>query len=139
MAIRHHKTFLVVEGNADDALLIRTAFKSLESCQAIVTRNVSEAKAYMEGAGMYQDRERFPLPNALICDLGVGSESALEFIKGMKQGAFTAMPVFALTGVATPATIKIAKDAGALEIFPKPVRYEDLVAMLKDLAAKLCG
>lgn len=139
MSTRENKTFLVIADNAGDALLIRRAFKSLESCDAVIARNVSEAKAYLDGAGMYQEREKFPLPNAVICNFQLGVESGIEFLKWIKGSEFKAMPVFVLVGVASTAGTKFAKDAGAVEVLAKPARSEDLAAMFKDFASKLCS
>jgi CheY-like chemotaxis protein len=137
---KHGKTFLVVEDSADDALLIRRAFAAVESCQAIVCRNLSEAKAYMMGAGLYQNRDRYPLPNAIICDLHIGFESGVDFVLWIKEHEdFKSMPVIILTGTATTSEAVAAKEKGALDVLRKPSRFEDLRTMLNDLAAKLCG
>ena len=139
MAERKHKTLLVIEDSADDSVLIRRAFNSLESCRAVITRNLSEARAYLDGAGMYQDREKFPLPNGIICNFHLGMESGIDFLNWIKMSAFKAMPVFVLTGMASTAAGKMAKDAGAVEVLVKPARYEDLARMFKGLVSKLCG
>ena len=137
---RRGKTFLVVEDNGDDALLIRRAFAALESCQAVVCRNLSEAKAYMNGAGLYQDRDQYPFPNGVICDLHIGFESGLDFLIWIKAHAeFKDMPVIILTGTATSSECVVAREKGALDVLKKPSRYEDLKTMLNDVAAKLCS
>jgi CheY-like chemotaxis protein len=134
------KTFLVIEDSSDDALLIKRAFRGLESCQAIVCRNLSEARAYMNGAGQYSDRAKYPFPNAVICDLHLGYESGVDFVLWIKeQPTFKDMPVIILTGTATTSEAIAAKEKGALDVLRKPARYEDLKVMLDDLAAKLCS
>lgn len=139
-SVQPGKTFLVIEDSADDALLIRRAFAALEACQAIVCRNLSEAKAYMNGAGLYQDRTKYPFPNAIICDLHIGFESGVEFVVWIKaHEAFKDMPVIILTGTATTSEAVTAKQKGALDVLRKPSRFEDLRTMLNDLAAKLCA
>ena len=133
------KTFLVVEDNADDALLIRRAFNTLDSCRAFVCRNISEAKAYVQGAGMYRDREKFPFPNGVICDLRLGEESGTQFLAWLKGvPEFEKLPVFILSG-APPKDLISAKTLGAIDVLTKPARFEDLQTMLNDMAAKLCG
>jgi CheY-like chemotaxis protein len=134
------KTFLVIEDTADDAMLIQRAFKSVGDCQAFICRNLSEARAYVQGSGMYQNRDNFPFPNAVISDLHLGFESGVEFVKWMKSNApFASMPVIILTGTANAPDCEEARQAGAVDILKKPARYEDLKMMLHDLAAKLCG
>jgi DNA-binding response OmpR family regulator len=134
------KMFLVIEDSYDDALLIKRAFGMLENCRVVVCRNLSEAKAYLHGAGMYQDRAKFPFPNAVICDLHLGYESGVQFLVWIKAHAqFKNMPVTILTGTANTQECVQAKNAGALDVLRKPARYEDLKTMLNDMAAKLCS
>jgi DNA-binding NtrC family response regulator len=92
------------------------------------------------GAGLYHDRTKYPFPNAIICDLHIGFESGVDFVKWIKAHAqFKDMPVIILTGTATSSECVAAKEKGALDVLRKPSRYEDLKIMLNDLAAKLCG
>lgn len=131
---------MVIEDSADDALLIRRAFRALDACQATICRNLSEARAYMNGAGMYQDRAKFPFPNAVITDLHLGMESGIEFVKWIKaHPEYKSMPVYVLTGTASTREAFLAREAGAFDVLRKPAKYEDLRTMLNDLAAKLCG
>jgi DNA-binding response OmpR family regulator len=138
---RHHqgKTFLVIEDDADDAALIRLAFDRLESCGASVCRNLSEAKAYVTGCGMYADRSRHPFPSAVICDLNLYGESGVEFVAWLKDSAeFSRMPVFILTGSTSERDISAAKMRGAVSVSMKPARFEDLRLMVSDMASTLC-
>jgi hypothetical protein len=75
-------TFLIIEDNAQNAILVGRVFQELGTSAAFVCRNNSEAKAYLRGAGMYADRNEFPFPNAVICDLRCGEESGIEFLTG---------------------------------------------------------
>jgi CheY-like chemotaxis protein len=134
------KSFLVIEDNADDATLIRRAFESLESCRAFVCRNLSEAKAYLRGSGMYANRSIHPFPNAVICDLNLGGESGVEFVDWLMCSVdFKTMPVVILTGSTCEADLAAAKNRGAVSVLKKPARFEELRPMLKDLAGKLCS
>jgi CheY-like chemotaxis protein len=133
------KNFLVIEDNADDAVLIRRAFKATDSCRAFVSRTLTEAKAHLQRAGMYGDEQRFPSSDAVVCDMHIGMDSALDFLKWIKaRDEFRLVPVFVLTGTGSTSECGRAKDLGALEVLLKPVKYEDLCAMVEDLAAKLC-
>ena len=133
------KNFLVVEDNPDDSLLIKRAFAATHSCHAFVCRNLSEAKDYIRGSGMYATREKFPFPNAVICDMHLGLESAVDFLKWIKASeAFRSMPVFVLSGTASTRECALARDLGAAEVLRKPAKFEDLRSMMQDLAGKLC-
>lgn len=134
------KNFLVIEDNADDALLIRRAFAVTHSCHAFICRNLSEAKAYLQGAGIYSDRAKYPFPNAVISDLHLGLDSAVDFLRWIKASEeFRSMPVIVMSGTASTRECGLAKEVGALEVLKKPTKYEDLKAMIQDLVGKLCG
>ncbi|HUS12067.1 MAG TPA: response regulator [Pyrinomonadaceae bacterium] len=138
--IEKPKLFLVIEDNADDAALVRAAFDLLESCSAFVCRNLSEAKAYLNGSGMYANRSTHPFPRAVICDLNVGGESGFEFVAWLKTTAdFTELPVIILTGSTSEQDISAAQRRGAIAVLKKPARIEDLRSMLSDMASKLCA
>ena len=136
----HGKTFLVIEDNADDAALIRRAFEALKSCKAFVCRNLSEAKAYLHGSGMYADRVKHPLPNAVICDLNLSGESGVEFVAWLESSSdFKQMPVVILTGSTSESEISAARKGPVILVLRKPARFEELKSMLTDTASKLCG
>jgi CheY-like chemotaxis protein len=133
--------FLVIEDNAENAVLIRRAFSALATCGAFVCRNNSEAKAYVLGAGMYSQRDKFPFPTAVICDLRFGDESGIDFLDWIKSHApeHQKLPAYIMANRYAPDEIKAAKQRGATEILKKPETQEGLQNMLNGLAAKLCG
>jgi len=89
---------------------------------------------------MYGDRDRYPFPNAVICDMHLGFESAADFLQWIKANKeFQTMPVIILTGTASTREAANAKDLGALDVLRKPAKYEDLQAMIRDLVSKLCS
>lgn len=129
----------MVEDDANDASLIRLAFDTLESCNAFVCRNLSEAKAYLHGSGMYADRIKHPFPNAVICDLNLHGESGVEFVAWLESSRdFNKMPIIILTGSASERDISAARRGGVLSVLRKSARLEDLRALLADTAKKLC-
>ena len=136
---KHGKTFLVIEDSADDAALIRRAFDTVEACHAFICRNISEAKAYIQGAGMYQDRDKYPFPNGVICDFRLGDEVGTQFLTWIKtKSDFPNLPVIILSGAASAKEMVHAINLGAADVLKKPARFEDLKMMLNDLAGKLC-
>ena len=132
-------TFLVLEDDANDALLIRRAFTNA-SCNAFVCRNTSEARAYLVGAGMYADRTRFPFPDIFMTDLRLGDESGLQFLEWLrKKDDLKELPVIVLSGSATAKDIAAAKNLGAERIWQKPGDPLVLQNMIKKLAIEFCS
>jgi two-component system response regulator len=128
----------VIEDNADDAELIRRAFRAVESCRALVCRNLSEGRAYIQGAGMNRDRREYPFPNAVICDLRLGGESGVEFVAWLKSiPEYCKVPIIVLSSSASDKELIGAKNSGASDVLRKPARFEESQALLTDLTRKL--
>jgi DNA-binding response OmpR family regulator len=129
---------LVLEDDANDAILIRRAFAS-EDCRAFICRNTSEARAYFLGSGMYADREHFPFPDLFVTDLRLGEESGIQFLAWVR--AFEQaknLPVMVLSGAATPSDIQAVQRLRAARVFIKPADPIELQDMLILAARQLC-
>jgi len=134
--------FLIVENDANDAFLIKRALLNTGHCgTSVVCRNPGEARAYLLGAGMYADRERYPLPDVIISDLKMGEESGVELVEWIRQqepplGQTT---VIILTGSASPLQFDAAERVGAQRVYRKPNRLEDLEKLLASIASEFCA
>lgn len=132
------KTFLVLEDDADDATLIRRALSNA-ACQAFVCRNTSEAKAYVQGAGMYADRHRFPDPDVFITDLRLGEDSGVDFLAWLRDNNYLqGVPVVILSGAATPADLLAVKHMDVTRVILKPSDTIALQDLLIELQRELC-
>jgi DNA-binding response OmpR family regulator len=129
-------TFLVLEDDADDALLIRRAFTNAACC-AFVCRNTSEARAYLMGAGMYGDRQRFPFPDIFLTDLRLGDESGLQFLEWLRgTEQLRGLPVIVLSGSVSPNDAAAARNLGASRIIQKPANPAILPEVIEKLSAE---
>ena len=132
-------TFLVLEDDASDALLIRRAFTNA-ACNAFVCRNTSEARAYLVGAGMYADRVRFPFPDIFMTDLRLGDESGIHFLEWMRSRAeLKDLPVVVLSSSTQAKDLAAAKRLGASRVWQKPREPVYLQSMVDKLARELCS
>jgi DNA-binding response OmpR family regulator len=128
---------LVIEDNAEDAFLILQAITTAD-CQAFVCRNVTEARSYLEGTGLFFDRRKYPLPEALIADLKVGGDSGLEFIRWVRaQPQFEQLPAFILSGSLSKDDIVQAQNLGVLRVMQKPQEFRTLERTLAQLTNEL--
>jgi CheY-like chemotaxis protein len=134
------RTFLIIEDNADDAILIRRAFTRGAQCEGFVCRNLSEARAYLLGAGMYADRKAFPFPQAVVSDLRLGDESGITFLSWLRGSEdFSKIPFVLLSGAATQREVESAHALGAAKVLRKPADVRVLQEILAQLAGELCG
>lgn len=133
------KTFLVLEDDADDALLIRRAFTNAR-CFAFVCRNTSEARAYLMGAGMYSDRRRFPFPDIFVTDLRLGEESGLNFVNWLRsQRELKGLEIIVLSGTITSRDVAHLRSMGVKGILEKPSNPLELEGLLMNMSERLCG
>ena len=116
----HQQTchFLLIENEREHAFALEKALQSAELCRSwALCRNVSEAKAYLIGAGMYEDRSRFPMPNVLITDLDLGAESGLDLLDWCEsREELRDVPIVVLAGSSAAHELNLALERGADEV-----------------------
>jgi DNA-binding response OmpR family regulator len=128
---------LVIEDSAEDAFLILQAITTAD-CQAFVCRKVSEAKAYLEGSGLFFDRRKYPLPDAMIADLEIAGDSGLDFIRWLRaQPKFEQLPTYVLSGALSKENIAEAQNLGVSRVMQKPQEFRTLERALAQLTSEL--
>jgi CheY-like chemotaxis protein len=133
--------FLIVENNPDDAFLIKRAFNKIPSCGTLsLTRNVSEAKAYLQGAGMYADRKQHPIPSAILSDFSMEGETGVQLLKWIQSDPDLArIPFVLLTGSASQKEKEKAAKLGAVKVLSKSSDTDKMKEILEELAKWLCS
>src|SRR5688500_18794328 len=92
------------------------ALQATPNCgSSVVCRNPSEAKAYLSGAGLYRDRNKYPFPDILITDLNMGTESGIELVDWIRKqvSPLKDLNIVILTGSASPLQFDAAERVGA--------------------------
>lgn len=135
---RERKTVLVVEDSDDDLVLFqKTAQEAKCGLSFEYVEDGEKALAYLEGEGLYADRETHPFPNLVILDLKLlqldGFE-VLEYIRNRSE--CKKLEVIVVSGRDDPACIARAMAAGADKFISKPIEAQTLreVAEVLDLA-----
>jgi CheY-like chemotaxis protein len=92
--------FLAIENDPDEAYLLARAFDKLHDVARVyICRNAGEARAYLTGAGMYADRDKYALPEILLSDLDVPMENGLDVLKWIREEpSFKNLPIVVLAG-----------------------------------------
>jgi DNA-binding NarL/FixJ family response regulator len=90
---------------------------------------------------MYSDRNEFPFPNAVICDLTRGDESGIDFLRWVKSvdEVYKTLPVFILANGDSADEISGRNEIRGDGNFKKTSSTGDLHNMLVDVASKLCA
>src|SRR6187431_667930 len=81
----HNEIILLVEDDANDALLIQRAFQKAGLRNNLkLVRDGDQAVEYLSGQGNYENRDKFPLPFLVLLDLkmpGLDGFEVLDWIR----------------------------------------------------------
>ena len=133
-------SFLVVEDDANEAMLLQRAFsKGSQAVHVNICTNINEAQAYLTGAGTYSDRFAHPLPSAILCDMNLGLDSGIKFVLWLRaHEELSLTPIIIMSGSRIPQWVRNAYAAGANSVITKPIGLEQFTTMIQDVANYWC-
>ena len=91
---------LLVEDNPADVHLIEAAFRIVdETLKVLVVGGGVDAINYLDGKEEFSDRSLYPLPTAILLDMGLPDTTGIEILKYIRKSAHLQRSiVIALTG-----------------------------------------
>lgn len=104
-----------------------------------IVRHAGEARCYLEGIGVYENRDAYPLPALVLLDLALSPEgSAFKLLRSMRrQPTLMDIPVIALGRNSTSeVVIQDLFDQGGNAFFSKSEGLGQLIEVLKNLSFK---
>lgn len=119
--------FLLVEDDANDVLMLKMEFdRTSLPIRLEVVDDGREAIRYLEGAGQYSDRDRYPVPNVVLLDLKMPRINGFEFLewlrsKGPREHRF--IPVVMMSSSALKEDVDRAYALGVNSYLVKPVSW----------------
>jgi CheY-like chemotaxis protein len=118
------KVIVYLEDNDDDCFLLRHALRSAGvPCRLEIMRTAVTARTFLSDAAN--------VPHLVICDLGLGESSGLEFAHWVRQQSHLAeVPVMLVTGSLSPAQIARASQVGVNACVEKSVDLGDLTGQI---------
>jgi CheY-like chemotaxis protein len=127
-----HHAVLLVEDNRDDALLMQSAWKSAGIRNRLpIVEDGEQALSYLNGVGIYADREKYPFPVAVFLDLKLPRIDGLDVLAAIRgNGQLRHLHVDVLSASARAIDVEKALGLGANSYIVKPSRVEELVEML---------
>jgi len=130
-------TVLHIDDDPNDTALLQAAIR--HAALSFSIQNVQdgdEAIAYLSGAEPYNDRCRYPLPSLILLDLKLPRQTGHEILKWIRNHPGLAqMPVVVLSGSELKEDIKQAYVCGANSYVVKPIGFEALVGLVKNIGA----
>jgi len=122
-------TILLVEDEENDATLLQMAFKKNDIRNPVkwVTDGL-EAVAYLNGDGVYADRQKYPFPEVLILDLKMPRMTGLELLAWIREHPpFRFIPTIVMTSSCQDQDVQKAYELGANTFMTKPSSFDELV------------
>ncbi len=130
-------TVLHVDDDPNDAALLRAAaVKAQSPFQIQHVEDADHAVAYLNGLGEYADRNRYRLPALVLLDLKMPRTTGLEVLQWIRSHPqLGRIPVVVLSGSELQEDIQRAYTAGANSYLVKPLGFEALVTLVRNIGA----
>jgi len=130
------KTILQVEDDPNDVFLFQHAMTKAGVTNPVqVATDGQQAIDYLQGAGKFANREKFPFPCLVLLDLKLPYVMGLDVLKWIRQRPGTALTVLMLTASGEEADVVTAYRLGANGFLTKPSeasKLHDMVKAIKD-------
>jgi len=130
------KTILQVEDDPNDVFFLKHAMKKAGVANPIqVAKDGQEAIDYLQGAGKFADRGKFPFPCLVLLDLKLPYVMGLDVLKWIREQPGMALVVLLLTASGEEADIAAAYHLGANGFLVKPSeasKLQDIAKAIKD-------
>ncbi|MEO5804593.1 MAG: response regulator [Verrucomicrobiota bacterium] len=127
---------LLVEDDANDALLLRRAFHRAKLTSLLhVVSDAEEAMAYLEQTPPFNESDEYPAPSLLLLDLNLPRTSGLDLLRWLrkKPAPLKELPVIILTSSRDTEDIDQAYALGANSYMAKPNgNFDGLAEMVKE-------
>ncbi len=135
------RAVLHVEDNPDDAFLFLTAAQQASAPFSVhAVPDGREAIAWLSGSGKYADRERYPLPGAVLLDSNLPPAGGLEVLAWARQQEhLKKLPIIVISGTRVPNEEARALQMGAAAYLEKTPLYQDTLRVLGQLLTRSSG
>jgi CheY-like chemotaxis protein len=126
---------LIVEDDANDALLIQRAFaQNGIQIPPYVCVNGLDAVDYLNGEGEYGDRGKFPFPDVLITDLKMPRMDGFGLLTWLAEHPeMQVIPTVVISSSAMAEDVKRAYCLGANAYIQKPSNATEFKSIIGDL------
>jgi DNA-binding response OmpR family regulator len=130
------KTILQVEDDENDVFFLKHAMQRAGVANPIeVAQDGREAIEYLQGAGKFADRAKYPFPCLVLLDLKLPYVMGLDVLKWIREQPGMVLAVLLLTASGEEADIAAAYRLGANGFLVKPSeagKLEEMVKAIRD-------
>jgi CheY-like chemotaxis protein len=133
---RVRKPILLVDDHETDVLLMQQAFQRAGTVYPLmVAKNGEEAIAYLRGEGSFANREKYPLPAAMLLDLKMPMLDGFEVLEWVRnQPNLKRLIIIAQTSSPRSEDVNRVYNLGANGFLTKPGSFDELIRMAKTIS-----
>jgi CheY-like chemotaxis protein len=128
---------LLIEENIDDLYAFERGLRNADIRNPVrIVRHAAEARCYLEGVGVYANRQEYPLPALIVMDLLLKPEgTALQLLTAMRrQPHLKDIPLVAVGRRSTRREdVQRVFDAGANAYLVKEQEMKEIVRLIQEL------
>ena len=126
---------LMADDDEDDRLLTQDALEESRVINNLYFVNDGvELLAYLNNQAPFENKQKYPRPNIILLDLNMPRMDGREALKLIKENtALRSIPVVILTTSKQEEDKLRGYDLGAASYITKPVTFEGLVELMKQL------
>ena len=134
MKVRNSVPILIADDDLDDCEMIREALEESRLVNEIhFVHDGEELLSFLKRSGA-DDKNEFPLPGLILLDLNMPKMDGREVLKELKNHPeLQKTPVIVLTTSQAEEDIIRSYNLGANSFITKPVGFESLVQVMRDL------
>lgn len=127
-------TILMADDDSDDRLMAKEAFEENKLANDLVfVEDGQELLDYLNCKGKYEGRQN-GIPGIILLDLNMPKKDGREALKELKEDPkFKRIPIVVLTTSKAEEDIIRSYDLGVNSFITKPVSFEELVHVIKEL------
>lgn len=125
------RAILLVEDDENDVFFLKHAFETAGIVNPVlVVPDGQQAIDYLTGAGVYADRNRFPIPFLILLDLKLPIRVGIDVLRWIhEQPELQTLLVVVLTSSADQKDVEECYRLGARSFLVKPLSVAERLAM----------
>lgn len=132
----HHSVVVLwTEDDENDRMMIQLALsRSERPIRVVFVEDGDQAWAYLRGRGEYADRERYPLPDALVTDLKMPRCNGFELVARVRGDVeFGSLPIYIFSASDLLCDRQAAQQVGVDGYVTKPTGFGLWTATVLDV------
>jgi CheY-like chemotaxis protein len=126
------QTILLVDDSEDDLLLMKHACQAAHFKPSVMALNDGEAAmAYLNGDGIYANRDKYPLPTVMLLDLNMPRVSGFDVLTWVRTvPGLKRLSIIVFSASTRTEDVERAFEMGANSYLVKPCSLAALIAMM---------